>query len=270
MTETPERRPLTIRARFSAAARGYSVVSGLQDRVAARVLGMVPPDVTPASILDVGCGPGGLLARAAARWPEAELTGVDVAEGMLAEARRRLAERDVTWIHADAASLPPGRGYDLVLSSSALHWMNPFAKGLHHVADLVAPGGLLAAAVMLDGTLTELHQARRAAAPHKPARGRLPSGDAFEAALRAIPGARVRRVERVQAEYDEPSAAQVLRALHAMGVTGGDVSRGEIPLHRGDLQALCAYYDRHFRTAEGVRVTFVVGYALVERLRDAT
>ncbi len=253
----------SVRSRFSAAAQTYQDASRLQDRVARRLLELVPPGLSPASVLDVGCGSGRLTGLAAERWPEASLTGVDLAEGMIEEAGRRFPSTTIQWIQADAATFKPGIRYDLVISSSALHWLDPFAAGLHHVATLVAPGGHLALAVMLDGTLVELHHARKAAVPGKPPRRRLPTGDDFEAALRAIPDARVRRIERIIVEYDEPSAAHVLRTLHAMGVTGGAVSRGEVPLHRGDIRALCAYYDHNFRSPEGVRVTFVVGYALV-------
>src|SRR5262245_50845448 len=43
-------------------------------------------------ILDLGTGTGALAIDAAARWPGAEIVGVDVARGMLSVARRRAAE----------------------------------------------------------------------------------------------------------------------------------------------------------------------------------
>ena len=53
-------------------------------------------------VLDVGCGPGALTAAAAERG--ARVTGVDLAAGMVAEARRR--HPDLTFIEADAEHLP--------------------------------------------------------------------------------------------------------------------------------------------------------------------
>ena len=53
-------------------------------------------------VLDVGCGPGSLSAAAAARG--ALVTGVDLAEGMLAQARRNHPE--IEFVHADAEDLP--------------------------------------------------------------------------------------------------------------------------------------------------------------------
>jgi ubiquinone/menaquinone biosynthesis C-methylase UbiE len=41
------------------------------------------PGLDPEVVLDVGCGTGRLLRRAANLWPEAQLVGVDPASGMI-------------------------------------------------------------------------------------------------------------------------------------------------------------------------------------------
>ena len=41
----------------------------------------------PESVLDVGCGTGRLLRRAYRYWPEAQLIGVDPAQGMIEKAK---------------------------------------------------------------------------------------------------------------------------------------------------------------------------------------
>ena len=95
-------------------------------------------------ILDVGCGTGALLAAIAGRVPGAGLAGVDLSPAMLAVARRRLVDRAVL-VAADAAHLPfPDCGFDLVLSTSALHyWLDP-AAGLAEIARVLEPGGRVA------------------------------------------------------------------------------------------------------------------------------
>ena len=57
------------------------------DRIHKRVLACVDAGFTPVSIVDVGCGTGRLLRKARERWPHANLTGVDPAEGMVKKAR---------------------------------------------------------------------------------------------------------------------------------------------------------------------------------------
>ncbi len=65
-----------------------------------------------AAILDVGCGTGRHAIELARRG--FKVTGVDLSEGMLAEARRHAADAGVqiTLIHADAARWRPGRRPD--------------------------------------------------------------------------------------------------------------------------------------------------------------
>jgi ubiquinone/menaquinone biosynthesis C-methylase UbiE len=95
------------------------------------------PDA-PRRVLDLGTGTGAGALAIARRWPEAEVVGVDLAEAMLAEARRKvpaeLAGR-ISFERADASRLPfEDAAFDLV----ALANMIPFFDELHRV---LAPGG---------------------------------------------------------------------------------------------------------------------------------
>src|SRR5205823_8871220 len=66
----------------------------------------------PRRALDVGTGSGAVARLLAERWPDSEVTGVDVSPGMVDEARRLGTERyDV----GDAAALPyDAETFDLV------------------------------------------------------------------------------------------------------------------------------------------------------------
>lgn len=251
--------------RFSAAASRYDELSPVQDAVARRVLDLVPSDACPATVLDAGCGHGRLLKRARTRWPSAVLTGVDVAEGMIAVCRHAVGDDPAVVLHAaDLATWrhPP---FDLVVSGSALHWLRPFGPSLAHVIGLVRPGGHAALGFMLEGTLAELHQTRRAVVPAKNPPGRLPAPGDVEAALGSVSGIEILRADVEAMVHELPDAAAVLRMLHDTGVTGGDVSRGAAPLTRNELRALTDHYARHHASPGGVHVSYVVGYYLLRR-----
>jgi SAM-dependent methyltransferase len=100
-------------------ARGWSERAGTYDALMARATAIaIEPllaGITPGSrVLDVGCGLGTLAAAAAAAG--ARVTGVDLAEGMLEEARRRHPK--VEFIRADAEALPFEDGaFDLALGA---------------------------------------------------------------------------------------------------------------------------------------------------------
>ena len=93
---------------------------------------------SPQRVLDLGTGTGSAALIVARRFPEADVTGVDLADGMLAEARQKitpeLASR-VRFEKGDAARLEyPDGAFDLVTLAN----MIPFFEEL---ARLVAPGG---------------------------------------------------------------------------------------------------------------------------------
>lgn len=112
----------------------------LFNRVHKAVLDLAASLPAPASVLDVGCGTGRLLRAAAVRWPNAQLIGVDPAEGMVDIAR---ALTPGATIHRGLAqSLPlPDASVDLVLSTLSFHHWRDHAGGVREIARVLRPGG---------------------------------------------------------------------------------------------------------------------------------
>ena len=102
-------------------AAGWSERAGTYGALMARATALAIEPLLDAAgvgpgtaVLDVGCGPGALSAAAAARG--ARVTGVDLAVGMLAEARRR--HPGIAFLHADAEQLPFDAGaFDVALGA---------------------------------------------------------------------------------------------------------------------------------------------------------
>ncbi|GAB7006295.1 methyltransferase domain-containing protein [Nocardioides sp. AN3] len=90
------------------------------------------PVSSPASVVDLGCGPGNLTRLLGDRWPEASVTGVDSSPAMIDRARAgsagngdgpRSAERGprIDWQLADVADW---RGSaDVIVSNATLQWV---------------------------------------------------------------------------------------------------------------------------------------------------
>lgn len=101
-------------------------------------------------LLDLGCGPGSLTVRLAARFPDATLIGVDRDPVLLALARAahdgvaRFVDADLTAPGWTATAGLPGP-VDVAVSTTALHWIAPDRlPGVYRdVAALLRPGGAL-------------------------------------------------------------------------------------------------------------------------------
>ncbi len=97
---------------------------------------------SPRRIVDIGCGPGNSTQVLRARWPEAEIVGLDNSAEMIEAARERYPEQE--WLLADAATWSSAKPFDVVFSNAALQWLPDHAALAARLFDLVAPSGALA------------------------------------------------------------------------------------------------------------------------------
>lgn len=103
------------------------------------VLGAVPDGARTA--LDVGAGDGLLTRELRTRVPH--VTAIDVDRDVVTRARTQVP--GATWVVGDVLDHPlePG-AYDVVASVATLHHLPDLAAGLNRLAELTAPGGVLA------------------------------------------------------------------------------------------------------------------------------
>lgn len=217
------------------------------------------------SALELGCGTGILTAMMLQALPGIEVHALDASAAMLAEARRTLPDgARVRWVHNDLLEFRPEREYDLVASSSAFHWVAHLPDAFRVVRSSLRPNSYAVIALMLEGTLGELHRIRAEIAPAKRPRSRLPSIDEVRSAVE-IAGLQLVSLHDEQHQTVSQSARKLIDELHRMGLTGGEVSRGERLLTRGELSALIERYERARRSSSGVVATYRAAYLLLRR-----
>jgi trans-aconitate 2-methyltransferase len=119
----------------------YLKFGGERTRAAADLLARVPV-AAPARVIDLGCGPGNSTALLRARWPAADVTGLDNDPAMLAAARA--SDPGVRWVEESAILWTADGDYDVVFSNALLQWLGPHTHVLDWWFAAVAPGGALA------------------------------------------------------------------------------------------------------------------------------
>lgn len=78
----------------------------------------------PRKVVDLGCGPGNLTATLAARWPDAQVLGLDSAPEMLERAEHLTGGHPrLTFGAADILDWTPDTDCDVVVSNAALQWV---------------------------------------------------------------------------------------------------------------------------------------------------
>jgi trans-aconitate 2-methyltransferase len=99
----------------------------------------------PASIVDLGCGPGNSTRVLKERWPLARVTGLDSSREMIDRARKEYPDGE--WIVGDAAEVPLDHTFDLVFSNATLQWIPDHEALVPRLFRTVNPGGALAVQV---------------------------------------------------------------------------------------------------------------------------
>ncbi|KGE78300.1 malonyl-ACP O-methyltransferase [Halomonas salina] len=235
---------------FSRAAPHYHERARAQQAMAERLIERLPDRA--GAVLDLGCGPGDMTAELAGRFGASDddgatIHGLDLAPGMLTEARRRHGEA-IHWLCADAADLPlPSGSLDLVVSNLAIQWCPDLDAVLADVRRVLRPGGRALINTLAPGTLSEVGQAWqrpaalldfRDAGHHRRA--------AHEAGFR-----RVEVTERI-ARFHYPDLSAVMASIKGVGA---QVARDGARLSRTDVARAARRFEA-LRTEDGLPVSY--------------
>jgi tRNA (cmo5U34)-methyltransferase len=104
----------------------------------------LPQDFEPRQILELGCGTGNLTRLLVERWPNSQITAVDISPEMLQVIEKKINSRQVSLKESsfEALQVNPNE-FDLVISSLAIHHVQNPAKQdlLVRIHDWLTPGG---------------------------------------------------------------------------------------------------------------------------------
>jgi malonyl-CoA O-methyltransferase len=218
-------------------------------------------------ILELGSGTGLLTRRLLDLFPGANLLGVDIAPGMVAEATRRLGARGAHFLVADLDRTFPAGPFDLIASSMALQWLDDPASCLARASQRLSPSGLFAMVAPVQGTLPELQDSYRRAAQALRLRAWRYPGLAFHPAEAWAGWARA-AFDRVESALEvvterHGDVRSLLRSIRGVGANGG--SSGPSPGGLALLRAALDGYDRDHRVGDGVVATWRLGTLVAER-----
>ncbi len=144
---------MKIKNEFSQNAKTYDDFNIIQTKIVEELINSMSQQ--PKSILDIGCGSGGLYRSVS--WPLEHFVGVDFAEGMLELHPRaknvELFARDFN--SKECCKNFEQYNFDRIISASALQWASDLDKTLQNIADLNVP---VSFAIFTSGTFKTLYE----------------------------------------------------------------------------------------------------------------
>ncbi len=230
---------------FSRAAHTYDTGAEVQAEAAGRLLEILPKR-DYLKILEIGCGTGILTQGLAGLFPDAGIVALDGSEEMIQVAREKRGLSGVCFTPSclDAFHLA-GHSFDLVVSSSALHWMGEPGELFARISSGLSPGCVVAFCMFGPRSLEELQEAGEMALGQGfkiAARGFFDAAEVREAFSRAFS---LQLFEQKVYKRTYPDLVTLVRRLKASGVVprGGHVPMVRSP---GAFMRLEEAYRKNF------------------------
>ena len=104
----------------------------------------VAPLASAHRVLDVACGTGELERQLLRRRPGLHVTGIDMSSGMLGQARRKHAARQIDWLRGDVRHLPlADASFDVCICANSFHYFREPKARLGELRRVLRPSGSL-------------------------------------------------------------------------------------------------------------------------------
>lgn len=123
------------------------------------------PNTRARYVSDLGCGPGNSTDLLLARYPDAEIVGVDASPAMIEKARKRLPQ--MHFVQADISEWTPDTPQDVIYANASLQWLPDHAATMLRLVGHLETGGSLAVQ-MPDNVMEPSHVSMREVAMDGP------------------------------------------------------------------------------------------------------
>src|SRR6516225_4743458 len=249
-----------LRASFERASAGYEAAAGLQARVAAELLERLEVfRFAPGVVLDLGSGTGRVTRELKRRYPRARVIALDLAPGMLREARRHQRPwRRFARVCGDALRLPLKDGsVDLIFSNLMLQWCEPLPAALAEVRRVLKASGFFAFSTFGPDTLHELRSAWAQADGYNHVNHFSDMHEVGDALLHTGLVEPVLDVDRFEVDY--PDVLTLMRDLKAIGAHNVTEGRSRTLAGRSRLARVTQAYES-FRRGQRLLATYEVIY----------
>ncbi|MCP3703437.1 MAG: methyltransferase domain-containing protein, partial [Alteromonas sp.] len=243
--------------RFSKAAAQYNSIASVQRIIAKQALANLPVDLQ-GTALDIGCGTGIHTQTLASKGAAA--TGVDIAEGMLAQARKMYS--DPIFIQGSAVDLPfSDSQFSTVFSSMALQWVSDTRLVANEIARVLEKSGIAELAIMVAGSFSELKTARKVA--------QLPQAETYmPTTSQWVNGFKQSglSLQRVITKDYVDTHCDIMSLLRSVkGVGAGETGRKQSPLTRRDIKKLAMAYSNMSGVESKLPLTYRVSHFRLEK-----
>ncbi len=249
---------------FGQAASTYEAAAQLQMHTGAQLLKKLTKLSSPMDyILDIGAGTGYFTQQIAARFPKAQVIGIDIAMGMMHFAAQHHSGKRLSYICADADALPfSTASVDCIYSNLMLQWSSHLPGTLTALKRILQPNGYLGFATLVSGTLFEL-KAAWGKVDHYPHVHPFPTPESITQML-IHSGYQIHQVQQETVQLTYTNLKDLLLNLKALGAHNLQKNRSKGLSGKKKFKRLAEVYEKFCNDQQRLPATYKVLYGVVQ------
>ncbi|WP_003540760.1 malonyl-ACP O-methyltransferase BioC [Desulfotomaculum nigrificans] len=265
-----------LKKNFSRNAVNYDTYAVIQKKMAHQLLKTISFEHKDThdsiNILDIGCGTGYFTEQLVRCYPNANITAVDIAPGMIEYARKKLRSKKIEFLCADIEEVEINRKYDLIVSNATFQWFNQLEQTIIKLDAMLKNSGMLAFSTFGPMTFNELHRSYKMA------------GDKLNLVIDSLPGQKffscedllnicqrsladtsfsykVTSLEKYEYEYFD-TVRDFLKSVKKIGANNSNCDRKTIPAL---IKEMIKIYETTFTEGNRIKVTYHCIFLTVEK-----
>lgn len=149
-----------LKRRFSRNIKNYDKYANVQKKMGDILIDRIKNDRSHIkNILEIGCGTGYVTQRLMNYFPDAQITAVDIAPGMIEYVKSIIQCDRVNFICEDIEEMNLDDKFDLIISNATFQWFNNLEKTTNRLIRLLNKSGILCFSTFGENTFKELKEA---------------------------------------------------------------------------------------------------------------
>lgn len=150
-----------VKRRFSKNAKTYDKYANVQKLMGNKLVELLE-DQQFDKILEIGSGTGYVTDLLRKKYPNADITAMDIAEGMIDLTSKKMHDSNINFICGDFEVADIKGKYDLIISNATIQWFNDHKTSVSKMKSLLKDNGVICVSTFGSKTFNELHETYKA------------------------------------------------------------------------------------------------------------
>lgn len=146
-----------VKKNFSKSTNSYDNFANVQKHMAKELMKNLNDNLNEIKILEIGSGTGILTNYLISKYPNSQITLIDISEPMIESCKNKFGNR-LNYIVSDAENYEFENKFDLIISNATFQWFNNLNETVEKYKNILNENGKILFSIFAEGTYKELNE----------------------------------------------------------------------------------------------------------------